>query len=50
MRQPAPLKLYEETVWEVFDPEQAQTVAVFHNRVAAIKYVNERNKERAGEQ
>jgi len=42
----ADLELYEETSWEVYDPQDAKIVAIFHDREAAHSYVEQRNQIR----
>lgn len=45
----APLEIYEETSYEIYDPQNARVVAVFTDETEARAYLYWRNYQRAME-
>ena len=44
-----PLEIWHEQTWEVYDPNRAQVVALFHNKADAQEYLEWRNSRRGCE-
>lgn len=43
LRERYPLKVYEETYWEIYDEIEARVVALFYNEEDALTYIEWRN-------
>ena len=43
LRERYPLKVYEETYWEIYDEVEARIVALFYNEEDALTYIEWRN-------
>lgn len=42
-------EIYEERTWEIYDPWNAKTIAVFHDQARAYEYLQFLNSDRAAE-